>query len=359
MDAKELPVELQSDEKASLGSSKEHETYMGTSGTPLSILIAVTAGVGFVLFGYDQGVMGSLLTLPSFLQEFPEMNGTTHSTLQGATIGIYEIGCFVGAVSCMIWGNTLGRRKMIWIGSIFMAVGAIIQAAGVHFSMLWIGRIIAGIGNGQHTATIPVWQSECAPPHRRGMLIMIEGSLITLGIMLSYWIDFALFWQDGSRGTHERQPDYIKATGMDSVAWRFPIAFQLLLVLPTFVTIWLPESPRWLLLRGREAEARHALSALYRLPKNSQYVDMQVEEINEALAITKKARLRDLLKQGPGRNFQRASLAFVVQMFQQITGINLMYVDPLTQYLLCGFALPEQPWLFKCQGAHSCRVQRH
>lgn len=305
----------------------QYARFLGLTGHELNLMVAFAAGVGFVLFGYDQGVMGSLLTLPAFLQKFPEMNANTHSTMQGAVIGIYEIGCFVGAISCLLWGNTLGRRKMIWIGSIFMTVGAVLQTIGEHIALLWVGRVIAGIGNGQHTSTIPVWQSECSPPHRRGMLIMIEGSLISFGIMVSYWVDFALYWADRSEGIDPRQTGYVEATSLDSVSWRFPIAFQILLILPTFLTIWLPESPRWLLLRGREEEARLVLSALNKKPPHHTDVDLLVEEIQESLKIANMTKLKDLVKQGPGHNFHRTALAFVIQMFQQISGINLMYVS--------------------------------
>ena len=207
-----------------------------------------------------------------------------------------------------------------------MAVGAVLQVIGQHIALMWVGRVIAGIGNGQHTSTIPVWQSECSPPHRRGMLIMIEGSLIAFGIMVSYWVDFALFWADNSAGVDPRQAEYVAATSLDSVSWRFPIAFQLLLILPTFLTIWLPESPRWLLLRGRETEAREVLSALNRKAPHDDAIDLIVEEIQNSLAISQATKLSDLVKQGPGHNFHRTALAFVIQMFQQISGINLMYV---------------------------------
>ena len=302
----------------------EHVKFVGLSGSKLNFLIAIAAGVGFVLFGYDQGVMGSLLTLPSFLQKFPDMNADTHSRMQGAVIGIYEIGCFLGSISCLLWGNLLGRRAMIWIGSVLMAVGAVIQVIGEHIAMLWVGRIIAGIGNGQHTSTIPVWQSECSAPHLRGMLIMIEGSLIAFGIMVSYWVDFALFWADKSSGIHPEQAGFKVATSIDSVAWRFPIAFQLLLILPTFITIWLPESPRWLVLVGREDEARSVLSALNERPRSDPIIDTLLDEIREGLEISGKARLSDLFKQGKSHNFHRTALAFVIQMFQQISGINLI-----------------------------------
>lgn len=304
---------------------KEHVKYCGLSGPSLNLLIAIAAGVGFVLFGYDQGVMGSLLTLPSFLQRFPEMNGQTNSRMQGGVIGIYEIGCFVGSISCLLWGNVLGRRAMIWIGSIFMAVGAVIQVIGEHISMLWVGRIIAGIGNGQHTSTIPVWQSECSAPHLRGMLIMIEGSLISFGIMISYWVDFALFFADSSKGTHPLQSEFKAATNIDSVAWRFPLAFQIIFIIPTFLTIWLPESPRWLMLVGREYEARHVLSALNRRQLNDPLLDTMLDEIREGLELANKSsKVSDVFRQGKSHNFHRTALAFVIQMFQQISGINLI-----------------------------------
>lgn len=75
-----------------------------------------------------------------------------------------------------------------------LVIGAVIQCSSYSLAQLIIARIITGVGNGMHTATIPVWQSECSPPHKRGMLIMVEGALITGGICMSYWIDFAFFW---------------------------------------------------------------------------------------------------------------------------------------------------------------------
>lgn len=112
----------------------ERVSFLGLRGVKLNIMIAICAGVGFVLFGYDQGVMGSLLTLPPFRVAFPQIDTITpepgadpqlrgdpsNSTLQGATIGIYEIGCFAGSVTCILWGNVLGRRRMIWIGSLYV-----------------------------------------------------------------------------------------------------------------------------------------------------------------------------------------------------------------------------------------------
>ena len=117
--------------------------------------------------------------------------------------------------------------------------------------MLGIKRVTNGCirqGNGINTSTVPTWQSECSKVHRRGMLVMIEGAMITCGIMISYWIDLGFSFLDPN-----------------SVSWRFPLAFQIVLaaVILGFV-MELPESPRWLMLKGQDEEA----SRLTKSPDN-------------------------------------------------------------------------------------------
>ncbi|EPQ28798.1 uncharacterized protein PFL1_03601 [Pseudozyma flocculosa PF-1] len=301
-------------------------TFLGLRGIRLSWAIGFAASTGFLLFGYDQGVLGSLYTLPSWIEQFPEIDTTTkvanasssESILQGLVTGVYELGCFLGAISQLYLGNKLGRRKNIWIGSVIMTIGCIGCTASYNLAMLFVFRVILGIGNGMHTAAIPVWQSECSPPHKRGMLIMVEGAMITGGIAMSYWIDFAFYW-----------------TSPSDASWRVPLAFQLLLILPTFVTIWLPESPRWLMLRDREEDARAAIAALDNVPMDDAGVDVKLHEIRSSLAVVKSSKFTDIFTNGPERNFHRTALGFTSQMFQQITGINL-----ITYYI--GKTLEEQ-----------------
>jgi MFS family permease len=138
--------------------------------------------------------MGGLLTLPSFTSIFPQIDTTTtalkglsqsqqnhRSTIQGITIGSYNLGCFCGAVACIWIGDKLGRRKTIFLGSSIMVVGAILQASAFSLPHFIVGRIVTGMGNGLNTSTVPTWQSECSKSHRRGQLVMVEGALITGG----------------------------------------------------------------------------------------------------------------------------------------------------------------------------------
>jgi len=150
--------------------------YLGLKGFPLNMAIATIAGLDFLLFGYDQGssneseriaevestdhdvgVMGGLLTLPSFTSVFPEIDVTnpppgvssTHtSTIQGISIGSYNLGCFAGAIMTIWLGDLLGRRRVIFLGSTIMVVGAALQASAFSLGHLIAGRVITGVGNG-------------------------------------------------------------------------------------------------------------------------------------------------------------------------------------------------------------------
>lgn len=135
--------------------------------------------------------MGGLLTLEAFVKYFPEIDtrnksgNSSTATTQGISIGSYNLGCFVGAIICIWLGQFLGRRRTIFLGSFIMVIGAILQCSSYGLPQLIVGRIITGIGNGLNTSTVPTWQSETSKAHRRGQMVMVEGALITGGIMIS------------------------------------------------------------------------------------------------------------------------------------------------------------------------------
>jgi MFS family permease len=138
-------------------------------------------------------------------------------------------------------------------------------------------------------------------------MVMIEGAMITGGICLSYWIDFGFSFLEPS-----------------TVSWRFPIAFQIFfaLILISFI-LELPESPRWLILKGNEDEALSVISALNDLPTEDHLNRVEFAEIKDTVLEMKGTRWRDLFTMGPERNFHRVVLGYVNQVFQQISGINI------------------------------------
>lgn len=160
------------------------------------------------------------------------------------------------------------------------------------------------------------WQSECSKSHHRGRLVMVEGSLIAAGITISYWMDLGFSFLDPS-----------------SVAWRFPIAFQNLFALIILLCVLpLPESPRWLTLKGREAEAIVVLGAILDLPEDDPYVHSEFAAIKDAVLADASVGFRDLITMDENRHFHRVVLAYVNQMFQQISGINLITYYAATIY---------------------------
>ena len=142
-----------------------------------------------------EGVMSGIITEESFLAVFPKMASDYKSgAIQALVVAIYEIGCLIGSVMIIWLGDKLGRRRAVLLGTAIMLVGAAIQTSSFSLAQLIVGRIVTGIGNGANTSTIPVWQSEMAPPKIRGFLVLFEGALITLGIMISYWINYGFFF---------------------------------------------------------------------------------------------------------------------------------------------------------------------
>ncbi|KAF9226436.1 general substrate transporter [Gyrodon lividus] len=295
-------------------------------GRKLTVSLAFVAGTGFTLFGYDQGVMSALLTAGQFEKVFPQVvvdsSHPNHATLQSFVVAIYEVGCLIGALSNLWVGDLLGRRRTIVSGGCIMIIGAILQATSYSYVQLVVARIVTGLGNGLNTSTVPSYHAECSPAAKRGSLIMIEGSLITFGIMISCWVDFALYWASGS-----------------SAQWRVPIALQIVLALIMVFGIgFLPESPRWLVKHGRNAEAVAVISALEDKPSSDPEVQRTYHAIREAVQVEElgsqdhdtkqksgsRSQLSELLTGGRSQNFRRASLGVINQCFQQITGINLI-----------------------------------
>lgn len=176
----------------------------------------LTCCIDFFVVSYDQGVMSSLLTLDSFEKTFPQVvvddAHPNHATLQSFVVAVYELGCLFGALVNLKLGDKIGRRKTIILGGSIMIIGAILQTASINYAMLVVARIITGIGNvryypfsvlssllnflpsqGLNTSTVPSYHAECSAAEKRGAFIMIEGTLIGFGIMLSYWIDIAFY----------------------------------------------------------------------------------------------------------------------------------------------------------------------
>lgn len=148
-----LTSRLTSDITATM-SGRMHTHYMGLSGPGLRFAISLTAGLCFVAFGYGQGDIGGLIIMKSFREQFPRIDGYGDLTaywpqvMVGVVIATWNLGCFVGAMLTVVFGDRLGRRGSALLGLSLEVIGKIIQTSSFSLGQYIAGRVIAGIGNG-------------------------------------------------------------------------------------------------------------------------------------------------------------------------------------------------------------------
>ncbi|KAH7066023.1 general substrate transporter [Paraphoma chrysanthemicola] len=280
------------------------------NGKWLTFWVTVACATDMTLFGYDQGVFGGVIVTPDFLDQLDLLGKTS---LISTVTAIYDIGCFVGAVSVCVIGDPLGRKNCVLLGTTIMSIGAILQIAAFGVPQMIVGRIVAGIGNGINTSTAPVWQGETSKASWRGKLIVIEMIMNIAGFSLSNWVTYGFSFVGGS------------------AAWRVPLAFQFLFIVILFATVpWLPESPRWLIARGRVDEAEKILADLEATTIDDPFIITQSKDIQWAVQYEKDhaVRWRDLLRGKTGdqqgtHTIRRLLLGMGTQAMQQLSGINV------------------------------------
>ncbi|CAO3642929.1 unnamed protein product [Cunninghamella blakesleeana] len=296
---------------------------MALKGKALFRATTTLAAVGFLLFGYDQGVMSGIITNDHWIK----LMGYPNDALIGAVVSLYEIGCMFGALSCGKIGDLLGRKRTIQVGALILIVGAVIQTATIDLPMAIVSRIITGVGNGIITATVPVYQSEIAPPHSRGANICYECTLLVVGMSIAYWLEFGLYWVGGE------------------FAWRFPLAFQIVFALILlFGSIILPETPRWLVSKDRHEEAKIILARLWTDNDTTHpRCISEFEEIREGIELERRLGIssyKELFSKGKFNNRYRVCIGMLSQIIQQLSGINATTYYLTSVFKNAGFSTP-------------------
>lgn len=262
------------------------------------LLVAATAGLAGLLFGYDTGIIaGALLSIgPDFgLSSFES----------GAVVGAVPIGAVLGAWFSSSGADRYGRRNLILVSAAVFIVGAIGSGLAPGFWVLAIARIVIGLGIGVASAVAPVYISEIAPPEIRGGLVTFFQLAVTVGILVAYLVGLAL--TDASDG------------------WRWMLGLGAAPAIVLGIGIYgLPSSPRWLLMHGRERDAIVALRQIR--PGGEEAITTEVVEIKASLGTSTVGSWRDLLQPAV-----KAALlvGLGLAVLQQITGINtVIYYAP-------------------------------
>lgn len=287
--------------------------------TPYIMRLALSAGIGGLLFGYDTGVIsGALLYIRD---DFEDVDRKTW--LQETIVSMAVAGAIVGAAFGGYINDRWGRRVAILGADVVFFFGAVVMAAAPKPWVIIIGRIFVGLGVGMASMTAPLYISEASPARIRGALVSTNGFLITGGQFLSYLINRA----------------FTKATG----TWRWMLGVAGVPAVVQFVLMLsLPESPRWLYRKNRVDEARAILEKIY--PAH------EVENELNALKLSVEAEKADEAAIGEGmitkvmgafknKVVRRGLYAGItVQVAQQFVGINtVMYYAP-TIVQFAGFA---------------------
>jgi sugar porter (SP) family MFS transporter len=262
----------------------------------------------------------------NFLQ-LHDLVGPSRTKVLSTVAAIYDVGCFIGAIVAFTIGERLGRKRTIILGTAIMSVGVILKTSSFSLAQMFVGRVILGIGNGINTATAPIWQTETAPAHLRGKLVILEMMTNVGGFMLVNWINYGLSFVPGS------------------IQWRLPLALQFVFIFVLFVTVpWLPESPRWLIAHGQEKEAIQILADLDDKPIDHAYVITQYQEITYGVQYERDHAIKwsDLLRgrtQDGTKSVRRLLLGAGTQFMQQFGGINIMsYYTPTIMITYVGLS---------------------
>ncbi|KXT09519.1 hypothetical protein AC579_7192 [Pseudocercospora musae] len=275
--------------------------YLGMQGNALLAAITCTSGMGFILFGYDDGVMGGVLTAPSFESQFK-----MGSKMQGTVTSIFLVGAFLGCMASALLNGKWGRKTVSHAGSLVLSLGAVLQSSSYSVAQLLVGRIVAGVGLGLIVSNIIMWQTELSPGHLRGLLVASALSFLILGQLIAYWLEYGI-------------------SGVpSSFSWRFPMAFQAALGIATSVMLlFVPESPRYLYQKELHQEAKEVLTLLntHRGGVNEEALQITITEITEAIAIeSSQATWSDLLKDDHVRSRRRVALACFLNACQAWSG---------------------------------------
>ncbi|KAF2257718.1 high affinity glucose transporter RGT2 [Lojkania enalia] len=309
--------------------------------TVKAYLIVAFAAFGGIFFGYDTGWMGGVLGMDYFIKqytdkEYPDVlypgqgpgdvdfdaykkTFVVPQWQQSLTTSILSAGTFFGAIIAGDVADFIGRRMTIILGCAIFIVGGILETASTGLNVMVGGRLVAGAGVGFISAIVILYMSEIAPRKVRGAVVAGYQFCITIGILLANCVVYA---------TQRRR---------DTGSYRIPIAVQFLwaLILGFGLAI-LPESPRYFVKKGKLDKAAKALSSVRGQAIDSEYIQDELAEIianheYEMSIVPQTSYLGSWAAcfEGsitkPSSNLRRTILGILMQMMQQLTGINFIF----------------------------------
>jgi sugar porter (SP) family MFS transporter len=267
--------------------------------------IAIVAAMGGFLFGYDISIIsGALIFLKS------DFHLTRYQ--EGFAVSSAAVGCMLGPLAAVALSDKIGRRRTLMVSALLLFIASLGTAIPRDMTVFNAFRILGGIGVGLTSVVSPMYIAEMAPARLRGRLVSVNQLAIVIGLFMAIVVSYA-----------------ISVNG----SWRWMFASECVPALVWLVALgFLPESPRWLLDKGRE---REALDLLVR-SEGPGPSDIALKEIRESLA-EEPGGWAELFQ--PGIRVALL-LAVMLAIFQQMTGVSILLVYAPTIFKNAGFDLP-------------------
>lgn len=272
--------------------------------------ICMVSAMGGLLFGYDWVVIGGA---KPFYEVF---FGITYSpSQQGIAISIALVGCLLGAMTCGMLADRLGRKQLLILSAVLFLMSAYATGAVDDFNMFLIARFVGGVGIGLASGLSPMYIAEVAPARIRGQLVSLNQMTIVIGILAAQIVNWLLAEPMPAGTTVAPLDSWNAQNGWRWMFWAEAIPAVAFLLLACFI----PESPRWLIMKGNDTKARNILEHI----GDKRYADTEIQAVIAGDETEKgQGGIRMLLS----RPFHRVLLlGIVIAVFQQWCGTNVIF----------------------------------
>lgn len=280
--------------------------------------IVAVATIGGLLFGYDSGAVNG--TQPGLQAAFQ-----LDEAGLGFTVGSLLIGCFIGAFFAGTLADAIGRRNVMRLAAFIFLVGALAQGFAHLHGVFVVARIAGGIAVGAASVLSPAYISEVAPANIRGRMTTVQQIMIISGLTAAFVVNYYLAAAAGA----STQPFW---GGLE--AWRWMYLMQSIPAAVFLIALFfIPESPRYLVAKGRIEEATKVLADLFG-PNTAR---TKLEEIRASFSADHRPSFRDLIDPRTGGIRPILWAGLVIAVFQQLVGINVIFYYGSTLWQLAGF----------------------
>ena len=278
------------------------------------IFLSVVAALGGFLFGYDTAVISGTIAQVTQLFQLDTLQ-------QGWYVGCALVGSIVGVLFAGILSDKLGRKLTMVISAVLFSTSALGCALSADFTQLVIYRIIGGVGIGVVSIVSPLYISEVAVAQYRGRLVSLYQLAVTVGFLGAYLVNYQLLaWAES--GT-QLSVDWLNKVFITEV-WRGMLGMETLPAILFFIIIFfIPESPRWLIVRGKELKAVNILEKIYNSITEAK---SQLKETKSVLTSETRSEWSLLMKPGI---FKAVIIGVCIAILGQFMGVNaVLYYGP-------------------------------